>query len=231
MKISVIIPLYNEEGNVALLQQQLEESLCSFDHEVIFIDDASTDQTLSNIKPSDSTRTLHFSSNRGQSAAMYCGIQAATGEIIVTLDGDLQNDPADIPSLIETVQQGFDLVCGYRKNRQDSFSKKIQSKIANSIRSALLGDGIRDTGCSLKAMKLECRQALVPFNGMHRFMPALIRASGFSVTEIPVNHRPRIHGVSKYGFGNRALRGLLDLFGVAWLIKRRVNTQQDPMLQ
>jgi dolichol-phosphate mannosyltransferase len=141
--------------------------------------------------------------------------------VIATLDGDLQNDPADIPAMIAKLNEGFDLVCGYRAKRKDTAFKRLQSRLANAVRSRFVGDGVRDTGCTLKVMRRECRESLVLFNGMHRFIPALIRNSGFRVTEMPVNHRPRIHGVSKYGFGNRALRATMDMFGVRWLNSRR----------
>jgi len=154
---------------------------------------------------------------------MYAGIHAAVGKVIVTLDGDLQNDPKDIPALVALLDAGADLACGYRAKRKDTAFKRMQSRIANRVRSWFIGDGVRDTGCTLKAMKSECRTALVLFNGMHRFIPALIGASGFKVTEMPVNHRPRVAGVSKYGFGNRALRATMDMFGVRWLNSRRAG--------
>jgi len=147
----------------------------------------------------------------------------ARGRVLVLLDSDLQNDPNDIPRLLEEVEKGADLVCGYRAKRQDSWFKRTQSAIANGIRGRFTKDGVRDTGCTLKAMRRECREALVPFYGMHRFLPALIKGMGYKLVEIPVNHRPRRHGASKYTFGNRALRATIDMFGVRWLLSRQIK--------
>jgi dolichol-phosphate mannosyltransferase len=224
-QLSVVVPLYNEEENVPDMQSQLTAALANHDFELIFVDDGSSDSTAAKVQRDPRVRLLRFPKNSGQSAAMYAGIMAAKGEIIAMLDGDLQNDPADIPSLVKKLDEGFDFVCGYRKKRKDTAFKRVQSRIANAVRSRFIGDGVRDTGCSLKAMRKECRSALLPFNGMHRFIPALIRHSGFRITEVPVNHRPRIHGVSKYTFWSRALRATKDMFGVSWLLSRRVRVE------
>lgn len=221
--ISVVVPLYNEEGNVAELQRQIEAALATRDYEIVLVDDASTDSTLANIPGGERVRVIQFEKNSGQSAAMHAGIHSARGEVIVTLDGDLQNDPADIPAMLTMLNQGWDLVCGYRQKRKDTAFKRLQSRIANAVRARFVGDGVRDTGCTLKAMRRDCREALLLFNGMHRFIPALIRNMGWRVTELPVNHRPRVSGVSKYGFGNRALRATMDMFGVRWLNSRRTQ--------
>ncbi|MFZ4766382.1 MAG: glycosyltransferase family 2 protein [Roseimicrobium sp.] len=221
--VSVVVPLYNEEENVPELQRQLSEAMQAFAHELIFVDDGSTDGTAAQVQPGPGVRLLRFRKNSGQSAAMYAGIMAARGEIIAMLDGDLQNDPADIPALITKLGEGYDFVCGYRAKRKDTAFKRLQSRIANAVRSRFIGDGVRDTGCSLKALRQPCRDALIPFNGMHRFIPALIRNAGYRITEVPVNHRPRIHGVSKYTFWSRALRATKDMFGVSWLLSRHVR--------
>jgi glycosyltransferase involved in cell wall biosynthesis len=221
--LSVVIPLFNEEDNVPILQAEIERALDGRDYELILVDDASTDATVSRVKVTDKVRLLRFVKNEGQSAAMLAGIAAAQGECIVMLDGDLQNDPADIPRLIEALEGGADLVCGYRARRADSLTKKITSRVANFVRSRFVGDGVRDTGCTLKAMRRECASALVPFKGVHRFIPALVKNAGYKLTEIPVNHRPRQYGVSKYGLGNRAIRATTDMFGVRWLQSRRVG--------
>jgi dolichol-phosphate mannosyltransferase len=221
--ISVVVPLYNEQDNVEELQKQVAAALAGFDYELVVVDDGSTDATVARVHRDGRTRLIEFAANAGQSAAMFAGLQAARGAVLVTLDGDLQNDPADIPALLARLEQGCDLVCGYRAKRRDTAFKRWQSRIANAVRSRFVGDGVRDTGCTLKAMRRECREALLPFNGMHRFMPALIGGMGYRVAEMPVNHRPRVHGVSKYGFGNRALRATLDMFGVRWLNHRRVR--------
>ncbi len=221
--ISIVVPLYNEEGNVAELQRQIDAALTGREYEIVFVDDGSTDATLKNIPGGPRVRVLRLEKNSGQSAAMHAGIHQARGEIIATLDGDLQNDPADIPAMLTMLQQGWDLVCGYRARRKDTAFKRLQSRIANAVRGRFVGDGVRDTGCTLKIMRRDCREALLLFNGMHRFIPALIRNMGWRVTEMPVNHRPRVSGVSKYGFGNRALRATMDMFGVRWLNSRRTR--------
>ncbi len=169
--VSVVIPLYNEEDNIAELQKELAAALSGVDHEVILVDDCSKDQTLARIDRQPGVRVIEFAKNTGQSAAMYAGIQAARGDIIVLLDGDRQNDPADIPKLLEGIENGADLVCGYRANRKDTTFKRFQSRVANFVRSRFTGDGVRDTGCTLKAMRRECREALVPLP-RHAPLPA-----------------------------------------------------------
>lgn len=223
--ISVVVPLYNEEDNVVEMQQQIDKVLGGRDYELVLVDDGSKDQTLARVQRGERVRVIVFEKNSGQSAAMHAGIYAALGDVIVTLDGDLQNDPADIPAMIAKLDEngGYDLVCGYRAKRKDTTFKRLQSRIANFVRSRFVGDHVRDTGCTLKVMRRDCREALLLFNGMHRFIPALIRNMGWRVTEMPVNHRARIHGVSKYGFGNRALRATMDMFGVRWLNSRRTR--------
>jgi glycosyltransferase involved in cell wall biosynthesis len=221
--ISIVIPLYNEEDNIADLQAELAAALAGIDHEVVFVNDGSRDRTLERIRRGHGTRILTFTRNTGQSAAMYVGIHAARGDVIVLLDGDLQNDPRDIPRLLAEIDKGADLVCGYRAKRRDNFSKKISSRIANSIRSRFTRDGVRDTGCTLKAMRRECRIALVPFRGMHRFIPALVKGMDYKLTEIPVNHRPRVHGESKYKFGSRVFKATADMFAVRWLLSRQLK--------
>jgi glycosyltransferase involved in cell wall biosynthesis len=221
--ISVVIPLYNEEDNIVALQKELAAALAQIEHEIVFVDDGSVDKTLERLQRGPDVRVIEFEKNTGQSAAMYAGIQAARGDIIVLLDGDLQNDPADIPLLLAEIEKGADLVCGYRANRKDTFSKRLTSRFANLVRSRFTKDGVRDTGCTLKAMRRECREALLPFHGMHRFIPALIKGMGYKLAEIPVNHRPRVAGVSKYGFGNRAFRATMDMFAVRWLLGRQLK--------
>jgi len=223
--LSVVVPLFSEAENVPILQAEIETALAGRDYELIFVDDASTDGTVAAVRPAPEIRLLRFVKNEGQSAAMLAGIAAARGVCIVMLDGDLQNDPADIPRLIEEIDRGADLVCGYRARRADTLSKKITSRVANYVRSRFVGDGIRDTGCTLKAMRRECAAALVPFKGVHRFIPALVKNAGYRLVEIPVNHRARQFGVSKYGLGNRALKATMDMFGVRWLQSRRVGYQ------
>ena len=221
--VSVVVPLFNEEENVPILQSELTAALSGLDYEIIFVDDGSIDETAKRIAADQRVRVLQFERNAGQSAAMYAGLRAARGAIAVLIDGDLQNDPTDIPKLIAEIERGADLVCGYRAQRKDTAVKRITSRIANFVRSRFTKDGVRDTGCTLKAMKRECIATLVPFKGMHRFIPALVKGAGYRLVEVPVNHRPRKFGESKYGLGNRALRATMDMFGVRWLLSRRLN--------
>ena len=223
-KVSIVVPVFNEEENVVVLQEEVARAMSGIPFELIFVDDGSTDNTAARIRTEPHIRLLKFSKNSGQSAAMLAGIRAANAPLVVLMDGDLQNDPADIPRLLEAIQNGADLVCGYRRNRRDSLSKRITSRVANFIRSRFIGDGVRDTGCSLKAFRRECAEVLIPFNGMHRFIPALIKNAGYRITEISVNHRPRQHGKSKYGLSNRALRATIDMLGVKWLQSRKIST-------
>jgi len=229
-RVSVIVPLFNEEANMPILQSELRAALGGFDHEIIFVDDGSIDRTVERIENAANVRVLRFAKNAGQSAAIYAGLQAACGATAVLIDGDLQNDPADIPKLVAEISRGADLVCGYRAQRKDTLVKRLTSRVANFVRSRFTKDGVRDTGCTLKAMRRECIGALVPFKGMHRFIPALIKAAGYRLVEIPVNHRPRRFGRSKYSLGNRALRATIDMFGVRWLLSRRLNYKmRDPV--
>jgi dolichol-phosphate mannosyltransferase len=154
---------------------------------------------------------------------MYAGANAARGAAVVLIDGDLQNDPADIPRLLAELERGADLVCGYRAQRKDTLVKRLTSRIANFVRSRFTRDGVRDTGCTLKAMRRECVRTLVPFKGMHRFIPALVKGAGYRLVEVPVNHRARKFGTSKYGLGNRAVRATVDMFGVRWLLSRQLR--------
>jgi dolichol-phosphate mannosyltransferase len=221
--VSVIVPLFNEEENVSILQSELRAALSGFDHEIVFVDDGSVDRTVEQIETAPNIRVIRFEKNTGQSAAIYAGLQAARGATAVLIDGDLQNDPGDIPRLLAEIGRGADVVCGYRVKRKDTVLRRLTSRIANAVRSRFTKDGVRDTGCTLKAMRRECVSSLVPFKGMHRFIPALIKGAGYRLVEIPVNHRPRRFGESKYGLGNRALRATIDMFGVRWLLARRLN--------
>lgn len=219
-KTSIVIPFYNEEESVRFV---LEEVLaCQPDAEVIAVDDGSRDKTWE-IICSLPVHGLHLTENRGQSAAMYAGMRAAKGEWIVLMDGDGQNDPADIEKLIQPLLSNqMDVVCGQRVKRRDTASRRFASKAANAIRRSILNDGISDTGCSLKAFHKEAVELLVPFNGLHRYLPAIFKQANLRMTEMPVNHRERAQGTSKYTNWERALRGIYDLFGVRWLLKRKV---------
>ncbi len=170
-------------------------------------------------------RILRFPRNQGQSAAMHAGFRAARGEVVVTLDADLQNDPADIPRLLELLDEGdgCDMVSGIRQQRRDGFVRLAASRIANKVRNWVVGDTVSDVGCSLKAYRRSFLLKLPAFNGLHRFLPALFQIQGARIRELPVSHRPRVHGVSKYSINNRLWRGIHDLVGVRWLQKRWVD--------
>ena len=228
MKYSVLIPLKNEEGNIKELIGELEPVMQSLQEpwELICIDDGSTDQTLPILenlaKEKSYLRTLVFTNNFGQSSAFDAGFKEARGDYVITLDGDRQNDPADIPKLIE-ISQNFDLVCGIRRKRKDSWLKKIISFCANQIRSRVCQDGISDTGCSLKLYRREPLQKIKMYHGMHRFLPALFQLEGFRVGEILVNHRERVKGKTKYNFLNRSFNTIADMMAVRWMRKRKLN--------
>ena len=227
-RISLVIPVYNEEENLPELFRELMEVLekISVSFEIIFIDDGSKDRSEAILREfalqDGRVRIIFFQKNCGQSAAFAAGFRSARGEIVVTMDADLQNDPHDIPLLLDKITS-YDVVCGWRANRQDSLVRKISSWIANKIRNWLSDEQIKDVGCSLKAFRRECLQSFYYFKGMHRFFPTLIKMEGCSVAEVKVNHRPRRFGEAKYGIGNRALRGLIDLLAVRWMKKRHLS--------
>lgn len=228
MKYSVVIPLKNEEENIADLISELEPIMQDLKSpwELLCINDGSTDNTLSIlsqlVKEKSYLRILTFDKNYGQSCAFDAGFKHAYGEWIITLDGDRQNDPADIPKLL-TKTDCFDLICGHRINRRDPWHKKITSKLANFVRSRFCRDEIQDTGCSLKIYRKECLNNIKMYKGMHRFLPALFKIEGFRITEMPVNHRERTKGVTKYNFFNRSFNTIADMLAVRWMWKRHVN--------
>jgi glycosyltransferase involved in cell wall biosynthesis len=222
--ISIVIPLYNEEENVAELYHQLKEVMVreKISHEILFVNDGSSDNTaqlISEIHIKDPCVTVvNFRRNFGQTAAMSAGFDHAQGEIIVTMDGDLQNDPADIPLLLKKIAEGYDVVTGWRHARKDPFvSRKLPSMIANKIISYITGVHLHDYGCTLKAFKKEITQHIKLYGEMHRFIPAIASGMGAFITEVKVNHRARIHGVSKYGI-SRTVRVILDLITVKFLL-------------
>ena len=223
-----MVPAYNERDNLAPLLAEIAAALSGRRYEVIVVDDGSTDGTLEVLKTLrrqyPALRILAFERNAGQTAAFAAGFRAAAAPIVVTLDADLQNDPADIPRLVETLQHsGVTAVAGYRANRRDTSWKRLQSRIANGVRNRLNGEVIRDTGCSLKAFRTDAVRDLPLFSGMHRFLPTLIKMQGGSVSEVPVGHRPRQHGVTKYGMWNRVWRSLMDAFAVRWMQRRALR--------
>lgn len=218
--LSVVIPFYNEEGCVRQVLQEVREAYPNA--EIIAVDDGSTDQTGALLAALPDVKVVSFRNNRGQSAALYAGLQAAGGDIIAMMDGDGQNDPRDIAKLVAALDL-FDVAYGVRARRQDSTARILAGRVANAIRRLALSDQATDTGCSLKAIRREHVKLLVPFNGLHRYLPAFFARSGLKAAELPVHHRPRKTGVSKYTLGGRALRGIWDLFGVRWILARRVD--------
>lgn len=211
--VSFIIPVYNEVENIAKLHAEIKaagESLGSA-YEIIFIDDGSTDGTYKVLKQLSPVKVIRMRSNFGQTSAMDAGIKEAQYPYIVTLDGDLQNDPADVPAMITYLEDhDLDVVSGWRKDRKDPFSKKFVSRVANLLRSILVEDGIHDSGCTLKVYRRECFEHQDLYGEMHRFIPALLKMRGFLIGEIPVRHRPRVAGKTKYNF-KRTLKGLVDM--------------------
>jgi glycosyltransferase involved in cell wall biosynthesis len=227
--LSVVLPVFNERENLAPLMDELRVVLGERPYEIIAVDDASSDGSfdeLVRLSRSDlRLRILRLAARSGQSAALAAGWDAARGEVVVMLDADGQNDPADIPRLLEPLARDAALAAaaGYRTRRQDSLWKRLQSRVANRVRNWITRDAVRDTGCSLKAVRREVLMRLPRFDGMHRFLPTLIRWQGGAVTEVAVAHRPRRFGKSKYTARNRALVALLDAFGVRWLRHRSLR--------
>jgi len=219
IQLSVVIPTYNENGNVRILCDELHQALDNkYSYEIIFVDDGSSDGTQEELRAlwrEERATVLYLRRNFGQSSAMAAGIGIAHGKVIVTLDADLQNDPKDIPMLIDQLEEGYDVVCGWRQDRHDSFFKKMLSKGANWLRMKLTSENIHDSGCTLRAYRRECLQDIDLHGEMHRFMPALLHWRGYQIGEQRVTHRFRRNGKSKYGQG-RILRGLLDLVLVAF---------------
>lgn len=220
-ELSIVIPFYNEEDNVVPVLQEVLR--CQPEAEVIAVDDGSKDKTWDGIRSVPGVTGLRLTQNRGQSGAVYAGLRAARGTVVATMDGDGQNDPADYAKMLDVIRAGqADLVCGLRAKRKDTWSRRAASKAANWIRRRFLDDGVKDTGCGLKMFRREHVELLVPFNGLHRYVPAIFKSAGLRLAEVPVNHRPRTAGTSKYTNWERALRGMYDLIGVGWLLKRKV---------
>jgi len=228
--ISIVVPVYNEVDNIEPLSHAIIKTMQGRNYEVVFVDDGSTDGSTQKLREwcaqRTNFRTVHFKKNAGQTAAMDAGFRHAAGKYVVSMDADMQNDPADIPKLIEKLNT-FDMVCGWRQKRNDPWIKRISSKVANYIRNKLSKEDIRDTGCSLKAYRRDCLDHIKLYNGMHRFLPTLFKMEGFTVTEIVVNHYPRKFGKSKYGISNRAFRAFVDLLVVRWMKKRKLNYEVE----
>lgn len=221
--LSIVVPIYNEEGNVIPLHEKIVEAARKIGKpfEVIFVDDGSKDKTVEECRDLSPLKLVVFRRNFGQTAAFDAGFKAAQGEVIVTMDGDLQNDPADISLLLEKIDEGYDVVSGWRLHRKDSLSKKIFSRGANLLRKVLVKDEIHDSGCSLKAFRKECFADLDLFGEMHRFIPALLELQGFRVAEVVVSHHPRINGVTKYNW-RRSIKGFVDMLTI-WFWRKYAN--------
>jgi len=222
--LSVVVPVKDEAGNVAPLAREIAAALAGQDHEILFVDDGSTDGTaaaLTALKGEiPQLRVLRHGRNLGQSRSIRSGVQAARGDIIVTLDGDGQNDPADIPKLLAALEPDVAMVSGVRVKRKDTASRRLASRLGNRFRSALLGDGATDTGCGLKVFRRAVFLDLPYFDHLHRFLIALVLREGWKVNYVPVNHRPRLTGTSKYTNFGRLLVSMQDLLGVRWLQRR-----------
>ncbi len=232
VELSIVVPVRNEAENVAPLIAEIAAALDGrWLYEIIYVNDGSTDATGERLallmKQRSNLRQIRHAAPSGQSAAVRSGIQAARGAIVATLDGDGQNSPAFLPGLISAIEDGGDrvgLAAGQRVGRKDTPFKKLQSRIANGVRNAILRDGTRDTGCGLKAFRRDVFLALPYFDGLHRFLPALIRREGYDIAYVDVVDRPRRSGVSNYGFFDRLWIGIMDLAGVWWLIRRKKST-------
>ena len=234
MELSVVVPVHNEADNIAPLVAEIAAALDGrVDYEIVYVDDASRDGTAAALAAAKAAqprlRVVRHAARCGQSAAVRSGVAAARAPVCVTLDGDGQNDPKFLPALIDAVGQGgarVGLAAGQRVGRKASGFKKLQSRIANGVRGAILRDGTRDTGCGLKAFRRDAFLALPYFDGLHRFLPALVRRDGFDVVYVDVVDRERRHGVSNYGMWDRLWIGILDLAGVWWLVRRRKRVPQ-----
>ncbi|MGX4771935.1 glycosyltransferase family 2 protein [Bradyrhizobium guangdongense] len=231
--VSIVVPVRNEADNIAPLIEEITAALDGrWAYEIIYVNDGSTDATGERLAAimvqRDNLRQLRHTKSGGQSAAVRSGVRAARGSIVATLDGDGQNNPAFLPDLIAAVEKGahVGLAAGQRVGRKDTGFKKLQSRVANKVRNAILKDGTRDTGCGLKAFRREVFLMMPYFDGLHRFLPALIRREGFDIAYVDVIDRPRHSGVSNYGFFDRLWIGIMDLAGVWWLIRRKKPTPE-----
>lgn len=223
MKYSIVIPVKDEEDAVSLLHKKIVRTMniIGESYEIIFIDDGSTDNTLKKITQLVPVIVIQLSRNYGQTAALDAGFKQAKGDIVITMDGDLQNDPADIPKLLMKLNKGYDLVSGWRADRHDPVSKRFASRVANVMRKFFADDGIHDSGCTLKAYHRECLKGLDLYGEMHRFIPAILKWRGFKITEVKVRHHERTTGVTKYNW-KRIVKGLVDMFSV-WFWRKYAN--------
>jgi len=227
-RLSVILPVHNEGESLAVLWPELQEVLDGIDApaEVLFVDDGSTDDSVAVVqglaRRDPRIRLLRLAANYGLTTAFHAGFRAARGQIVVTMDADLQSDPRDIPMLLQHLE-GYDAATGWRQDRRDPWSKRASSRVANAIRNLVSGDRVRDSACSLRVMRRACLGALPPYHGMHRFVPTLLRMAGYRVVEVPVHHRPRRFGRSKFTARSRAVRAFVDLLAVCWMARRQLR--------
>ncbi len=231
-RFSLVIPAYNEEASIPVLAQEIEQALAGRDWECLWVDDCSSDSTHAVIQVLCGRETRHrvvsLANNSGQSAALMAGFRHATGDVFGTMDSDGQNNPADLPKMLDLLaSSGADLVNGRRAKRRDTWVRRLSSRIANAYRNALTGESVSDVGCAIRVFRRECVRQLPPFKGMHRFLPTLIKLDGWSIVEIPVDHRPREQGSSKYGINNRLWVGILDTFGMMWIKSRYASSRSS----
>jgi len=224
----VVVPVFDERDNLEPLQQELSAALAELPGgvEFVYVDDGSRDGSAERLadlaKRDERVRVLHFAENSGQSAAFAAGFEAARGEVVATLDADLQNDPADLPRLLAALDRA-DVVNGVRQGRRDSWVRKVSSRLGNGFRNWMTHESVSDVGCSLRVMRASYLRRVKLYRGMHRFLPTLLRLEGARVIELPVSHRPRRHGHSKYGISNRLFVGIADVFAVRWMQKRQLR--------
>ncbi|HVR41981.1 MAG TPA: glycosyltransferase family 2 protein [Thermoanaerobaculia bacterium] len=232
--LSVVFPVFNEAESIPILLDEIRAALDPrpWSYEIVAVDDGSRDGSLELLRSLSvrhpMLRVLRLDRNHGQTAALDAGWRASRGRLVVSLDADLQNDPSDVPGMIEKLErEGLDMVIGIRVDRKDPWAKRAQSRIGNSVRNWITGDHITDTGCSLKLLRRECVERVRLFQGMHRFLPTLVRGEGYTVAEMPVRHRARRFGESKYGAMDRAFRGLADCFAVRWMATRNLRYEVE----
>jgi glycosyltransferase involved in cell wall biosynthesis len=227
--ISVVIPVFNEQENLEPLIVELEQELnrLRLQYEIVCVDDRSTDQSLQKLQALQQghpyLRVIRHLVNSGESAGQATGFAFSQGDVIITMDADQQNDPADIPAMLKALHSDIAAVCGVRRIREDDWIRRLSSKIANRFRNAITGDQITDAGCTFRALRRSALRELPVFNGLHRFLPTILRLQGYRVVEIAVNHRQRTRGTSKYGVGNRLFRGILDCIAMRWFRRRCVR--------
>jgi len=232
MDLNIVLPVYNEVQNLKPIAEEIRESVSELDrsYQIVFVDDGSTDSSTEKLRELcerfSNVSSIHFRKNRGQSAAFAAGFQKTEGKLVITMDSDGQNDPSDIPRLLEHSEE-VEVVVGYRRNRRDTLWKRFGSRVANSVRNWITGDNIVDTGCSLKLFQREVLEEIPTFDGMHRFLPTLAKMYGYEVVQIPVNHRARWEGSTKYSNLGRLKTTIADVLAVRWMQSRVINFEVE----